>query len=152
MPKLNFELSFATLIPEFLHQFLSAAQVDRESITCLDFEDLRDAVKNTKESGLEGIRRFLAIEDEGEVEVEEKEVITPDTGLEKMSDELDAELQEVDNDLFHKYTPGEIKYMFGEIVDNIDLLYRLYKAHAGMNLTLSAGFKLKSGLESGIGI
>jgi hypothetical protein len=148
MPKINVELSFATLIPEFLHQFLSAAQVDRESITCLDFEDLRDALKNTKEPGLEGIRQFLVIEDEGEVE--EKESITPDTGLEKMSDELDAELEAIDDDLYHRYTPGEIKYMLGEIIDNIELLYGLYKEHAGLNLSLSVGFKLKSGLESGI--
>jgi hypothetical protein len=150
MPKLNVELSFATLIPEFLHQFLSAAQVVRESITCLDFEDLRDAVKNTKEPELEGIRQFLAVENEGKDEEKGKGEIIPDTGLEKMSDELDAELEAIDDELYHRYTPGEIKYMLGEVIDNIELLYGLYKAHADLNLSLSVGFKLKSGLESGI--
>jgi len=148
MPKLNFEISLATLIPEFLHQFLSAAQVDRESITCLDFEDLRDAVKNTKEPELEGIRQFLAVENEAAVAKEHE--LTQDESLEQMSDELDAEIEAVDDELYHKYTPGEIKYMLGEIIDNIDLLYGIYKAHADLNLSLSVGYRLKSGLESGI--
>lgn len=149
MPKLNFELTFATLIPEFVYQFLSSAQVDKNSITCLDLEDLRDAVKGSTSAELEGIRQFLSAH-EVECEVEDEETMTADEKLENMSDKLDVELELVDDEMYHKYTPGELKYIFGEIIDNIDEVYSLYKNHAGINLALSVGFKLKNGLETGL--
>jgi hypothetical protein len=149
MPKLKSEMAFATLIPEFILQFLSSAQVDKDSITCLDFEDLRDAVKTGTDRGLDGIRRFLSAEHEDLKEFIEDD-LSRDEKLEKMSDELDEELKEVDDELYHRYTPGELKYMFGEIIDNIEMVYGMYKAHADTNLGLSVGFKLKNGLESGL--
>lgn len=149
MPKLNFEMAFATMIPEFIYQFLSSGQVEKDSITCIDFEDLRDAVKSGTDKKLDGIRHFLTAEDEDLKEIIDAD-LTKEEKLEKMSDELDAELEEVDSDLYHKYTPGELKYIFGEITDNIELVYAMYKAHAGLNLGLSVGFKLKNGLEAGL--
>ena len=55
MQKLNLEQAFATLIPDFIYQFLSNGHVDRESINCLALEDLRDAMKRTKEPEYEGV-------------------------------------------------------------------------------------------------
>jgi hypothetical protein len=79
-----------------------------------------------------------------------EEKLSKEEKLEKMSDELDVELAEVDDENFHLYTPGELKFIFGEIIDNIDGIYGYYKAHADINLSLTVGFKLKNGLETNL--
>lgn len=150
MPKLNFELAFATLIPEFINQFLGSPHVDKESITCLDLEDLRDAIKNSEEKGLDGIKRFLSAEAEQARTVMSDEELTKEDKLEMLAEELDSELEMVDDDMYHKYTAGELKYVFGEIMDNIEDVYDLYKNYAELNITLNVGFMLKNGLESGL--
>jgi hypothetical protein len=152
MPKLNFELAFATLLPEFIYQFLSGAGVVKDSITCLEFEDMREAIKPARGPECDGMKRFLALsEDAEEAEPGQPvEELTPEEKLEKMSEELDTELAEVDDELYHKYTPGELKYIFGEIVDNVDNVYGLFKEYTGVNMAYTIGFKLKNGLESNL--
>jgi hypothetical protein len=148
MPKLKYELPFATMAPEFINQFLSSPQVEKESITCLDLEDLRDAVKNSREKELDGLRQFLAVDETGEKDSPEGK--SREQKLEEMAEELDGELDLVDDDLYHRYTAGELKYVIGEVTDNIDLVYAKYKEHADLNLSLNIGFRLKNGMESGL--
>ena len=153
MLKFNLEIAFATLIPDFIYQFMSSAQVKRDSLTCLELEDLGGSIKGAKEKEFAGMKQFLAME--GQVNGDgrnesKKDALATAEDLEQMSDRLDAELEEVDDDMYHRYTPGELKYIFGEIIDNIDRTYALFKEYTGINMAFSIGFTFMNGLESSL--
>lgn len=153
MPKFSLELAFATLIPDFIYQFFSASQVNGGSLTCLELEDLGDSIRSANGRELDGMKQFLAIDDRGGVksgDENSEDSLTETEKLELMSGRLDAELEEVDSELYHRYTPGELKYIFGEIVDNIDRVYALFKENTGLNMAFSIGFSFSNGLESSL--
>ncbi|HRQ43892.1 MAG TPA: hypothetical protein PLB12_06015 [Candidatus Goldiibacteriota bacterium] len=152
MDKLKIELPFATLLPDFIYQFLSAEQVDKAIFTCLELEDVRDALVDASEPELKEIKDFLNIieestqaETEGgeetEQEGEEGIIISKESGLENMMEEVDAELEEIDDENYHRYTPGELKYIFEKIIYNINLVYDYCLKLTGVPLTLSIGFR-----------
>ncbi|MBN2754073.1 MAG: hypothetical protein JXR81_04320 [Candidatus Goldbacteria bacterium] len=153
MDKIKVELPFATLLPDFIYQFLSAEQVDKAIFTCLELEDVRDALIDASEPELKEIKDFLSIVEDSmqeESEDEEKEeaeggegiIISKESGLENMMEEVDAEFEEIDDENYHKYTPGELKYIFEKIIYNIDLVYNYCLKLTGVPLTLSIGFRL----------
>ncbi|MCE5299914.1 MAG: hypothetical protein LLG37_03445 [Spirochaetia bacterium] len=171
MRKIKFNLQMAGLIPDFLYQFLENDLVERQSINCLEFEDLRDSLKSNKDKELESIRRFLSIGaphvhtgecdsgHEHEHEEEEKGAddeinveFGPSEQLDDAMKDVDAEILEVDEDGFHAYTPGELKYAFGEIIYNIDMVYEVYCEYTGVNPIFTVGFKMKNGLEAALAV
>jgi len=154
MPRLNFELSLATLIPDFIYQFLSNEYIEASSATCMALEDVRDVVDADTSRELEPVRKFLAAgqKETGENNGQEEEA-APESGpddLEAMSDKLDAEMAEVDNEYYHLYTPGELRFIFEKIIENIDVIYPGVKEKTGINMALPIGFKTKKGLEANL--
>lgn len=139
MPNLNFRLSFATLIPDFIYQFLSNEFIDHNIFTCFELEDIRNSILKLQHDDLKNINKFLMIDNE---EIG-KQNITENT-----MDTLDDILDEIDNEYYHRYTPGELRYIFGEIISNIDIIYESFKKETGTNLILTIGFKFKDSLES----
>lgn len=139
MPNLSFRLSLATLIPDFIYQFLSNEFIDNNIFTCFELEDVRNSVLNLKYKELENIEKFLMIEKKGDNKKNTSQEIL---------DKLDAEFNEIDNEYYHRYTPGELKYIFGEILNNIDIIYDAYKKEFETNMILTINFKFKDGLES----
>ncbi|HDQ26476.1 MAG TPA: hypothetical protein ENN43_07020 [bacterium] len=149
---LDFKLRFASLLPEFIHQFLISPGIEQDSITCLELEDLKDALQGCGEPELEGIMRLLDAEREKEAVVEPPEDMTNEekkARLEKMSEKLDAELEAVDDVLYHAYTPAELKYIFEQIIDNAELIYSIYRRHADISPALAINFSFKNGIEAG---
>src|ERR1035437_8001785 len=125
MRKFNFELSLASLIPEFINQFLLNASIDQNSITCLELEDLGDALKGARDPGLKDIKKFLSLDNESHLSGEEndcedgcehehahKDPLVPKS-VEETMEEVDADLEEVDNEYYHRYTPAELRYKIG---------------------------------------
>lgn len=159
MKKFNFELQMATLIPEFIYQFLLNGSIDQDSITCLELEDLGDSLKSANDPELKEIKKFLSLEndahtDEAEecedgCEHEHAHPLIPKTVEETMED-VDAELEEVDSEYFHRYTPVELRYVFDKVIDNIDKIYDYYLDYATVNLSLTVNFKMTDGLESNL--
>lgn len=146
MDKLKIELPFATLLPDFIYQFLSAEQVDKVIFTCLELEDVRDALIYAEEPELKEIKDFLSITETGGEEPEEDESAEGDeskeSALESMMEEVDAELEEIEDENYHRYTPGELKYIFEKIIYNINLVYDYCLKLTGVPLTLSIGFRM----------
>jgi|DewCreStandDraft_4_1066084.scaffolds.fasta_scaffold00712_17 hypothetical protein len=138
MPNLNFHLSLATLIPDFIYQFLSNDLIDQNIFTCFELEDVRDAVSKLKIEELKNINKFLMIENTS-LENEQNE---------DFMEKLDNSLMEIDNEYYHRYTPGELRFIFEEIINNIDIIYDAFKNETGLNLTLNIGFKFKDNLEA----
>ncbi len=136
MQELNFKLPFATIIPEFIQQFLSTEYIDQSSITCFELEDLREVILNTGMQGLDEIKKFLMIESEEAKE----DLIDGET-------QLDYELLEVEDEYYHKYTPDELKFIFNKIIENIDELYDKFYEFFGLNMTYTIGFKTKENTE-----
>lgn len=139
MPNLNFRLSLATLIPDFIYQFLSNEFIDHNVFTCFELEDIRNSILKLKNDDLKNINKFLMINNEAC----DKQNITKN-----IMETLDDELNEIDNEYYHRYTPGELKYIFGEIISNIDIIYESFKKETGTNLILTIWFKFKDNLES----
>ena len=151
MPNLNIRLQFASLIPDFIYQFLSNDFIDSDNLTCLELEDVREAIASDRSAELEPVRKFLAVEEGAEIKREELRIKNEEEKyekLEEMADRLDAELEEVDDEYYHRYTPGELKFVFEKIHENVDKIYGLFKADTGTNMCLAIGFKTKGGLES----
>lgn len=160
MRLLNFELPFATMIPDFLYQFLSTGYTVKNSIACLELEDVRElAQKYSQEKELDEIRKFFETGESGTetaaITQEPAEKETPQellaegkrARIEKMFDKLDTELEEVDGEYYHAYTPGEIRYIFEKITDKIEKVFELFTKETGTNPALAVGFMLKN--ESG---
>ncbi len=153
--KIKITLPFATLIPDFIYQFLSSQGVKRDAIDCMGLEDVRDALIHSKEPELAELRKFLQIDDEFEednYEQNERRINSPADDMEHMEnfmDEVDSSLELIDEDMYHRYTPGELRYVFEMIVYNIDLVYDYYKKYSGLNLALSVGFVIE---EMGISL
>jgi len=149
MPNLDFKLSFASLIPDFIYQFLSTEYMDSSNLTCMELEDVREAISSDSSEELKSIRNFLAADKKIEnSELEIKNNSEEENKLEKMADKLDEELAEVDDEMYHRYTPGELRFIFEKIIENIDVVYEKFKAHTSLNMGLAIGFKTKKGLES----
>ncbi len=154
MPRLDFELSFATLIPDFIYQFLSNEYINALSATCMGLEDVRDVVADDTSEELEPARKFLAAgqKEKGDNSGQEEEIM-PEGGmddLENMPDKLDAELAEVDNEYYHLYTPGELRFIFEKIIENIDVIFPRFREKTGINMALPVGFKTQKGLEANL--
>ncbi len=130
MQQLNFILPFATFIPEFIYQFLSTEYIDKNGITCFELEDLRELIINNETRGLDEIKKFLMIDSE-----------EPEGEFKDSEAQLDFELLEVDDEYYHKYTPGELKFIFDEIIKNIDELYDKFYNYFGLNMSYTIGFK-----------
>lgn len=148
MPKLDLKIAFAALVPDFAYQALSTEFVEKDSITCLELEDLREALLHNEDRALKDIRAFLAIGADERADFdsgydEEGEMHDDSDGL------LDDELEEVDADLYHRYTPGEVKFILGEIMEHIDEVYEAYHDYSGLNLALTAGFVFQAGEKAG---
>ena len=139
MPNLNFRLLYATLIPGFIYQFLSNEFIDQNIFTCFELEDVRNSILKLHNDRLKSIKKFLIID---------KEAVDKQNKIKDIMNNLDDELAEIDNEYYHRYTPGELKYIFDEIVNNIDVIYDAFKRETGINLSLIIGFKFKDGLES----
>jgi hypothetical protein len=161
MQKINFNLQMAGLIPDFVYQFLLNIYVKQDSISCVEFEDLRDALKGVSDPEMADIKKFLSMENRAEEDdCEEHECqdgcehdhehghnhnLKP---IDEIMEEVDEDLAEVDSEYFHKYTPAELKYIFEKIVYYIDKVYKYYFDYSGVNLTLTIGFTLEGGLET----
>jgi hypothetical protein len=158
MQKINVTLPFATLLPEFIYQFLSADQVDQGSFTCVELEDLRLALINANEPELLEIRQFLHIvegnvPEEGEETEDEsgEETDIPDKDeevdelekLEGMLEQADEEMEEIDDEYYHRYTAAELRFICEKIIFNIDLVYDYFLRETGLPLTLGVGFAVK---------
>ncbi len=143
MPDLNFRLSLATLIPDFIYQFLSNDKIDNEIFTCFELEDIRNSISNIPVSDLININKFLMIDNN------EK---NDENSSENIMNNLDYELEEIDDEYYHRYTPGELKYIFEEIIKNIEIIYDAHKKAIQTNLILTIGFKFKNGLESNMAV
>jgi len=141
MSYLNFKLRLATLIPDFIYQFLSNEQINDDVFTCFELEDVRIAISNVEINDVKNIKKFLMINDGNNK-------ITNPNITENIMENLEYELEEVDNEYYHRYTPEELKYIFNEIIYNIDIIYDEFKKLTQTNLTLTIGFKFKNGLES----
>lgn len=133
MQEINFKLPFATLIPDFIYQFLSTEYVKKDSIFCFELEDLKEVIIFNKIEGLEEIKEFLSIKPED---------------YEKYSDfnesELDAELEEIDSEYYHKYSPGEIRFIFEKIIEDIDELYGPFKNYWELEMSFNIMFILEN--------
>jgi len=133
MLEINFKLPFATLIPDFIYQFLSTKYVKKDSIFCFELEDLKDVIIFSKIDGIDEIKKFLSIE--------------PDD-YEKYNNfdeaELDAELKEVDSEYYHKYTPGEIRFVFEKIIESIDELHKPFKNYWGLEMSFNIMFIMEN--------
>lgn len=162
MKKFNFELSMASLIPEFVFQFLLNGSVAQDSITCIELEDLGDALKGAKDKELVEIKKFLSLDNVARDEEEEhecgegcehghehKDPLMPKS-VEETMEEVDAELEEVDDEYFHRYTPAELRYIFDKVIDNIDKIYDYYMDYASLNLAITVNFKFAGGLEANL--
>lgn len=148
MPKLDLKVPFATLLPDFAYQALSTEFVEKDSITCLELEDLREALLHNDDRALKDIRAFLAIGEDDRADFDGE--YSEDGELHNEADDsLDGELEEVDADLYHRYTPGEVKFILGEIIEHIDEVYEAYHDYAGLNLALTAGFVFQAGEKAG---
>lgn len=150
MHKFDLKIPFATLIPEFAYQALSTEFVEKDSITCLELEDIREALLHSDERELKDIRAFLGIGNDDRAFFDEG--LGDDEGIYGEDDRealLEGELEEVDADLYHKYTPGEIKFILGEIIENIDAVYDYYYEYSGLNLVLTSGFVFQAGEKAG---
>jgi hypothetical protein len=161
MQKINFELALATLLPEFIMQFLLSSEISQNSSYCIELEDLRDSLKRVDDPEIADIKKFLSLESgdlpagghthecDGECghEVQKQ---TQDEDIPEELRELDPELEEVDNEYFHVYTPAELRYIFDRINNSIEKLYRYYMDYATVNLTLTIGFRFENGLESAL--
>ncbi|MEI7542180.1 MAG: hypothetical protein WCJ94_02885 [bacterium] len=161
MKKFNFELQMASLIPEFINQFFLNVNIDQDSLTCIELEDLGDALKNAKDDELKDIKKFLSLDNVSHPEeAEEYAAIDDETkvdtdplfpkSVEETLDEVDAQLEEVDSDYYHRYTPTELKYIFDKVIDNIDKIYDYYLDYASVNLTMTINFKMQGTLESNL--
>jgi hypothetical protein len=156
MRLLNLKLAFASLIPDFIYQFLSTEYTSKEGLTCLELEDVKlIAQKRPDDAEMESIRKFL---ESGTVDNSEENSSNPEdpdidiAGLDKrqatigkMLNDLDPELEAVDDELYHVYTPGELRFIFEKITDQIDKIYFLNKKETESNLTLTITFKVKAG-------
>ncbi len=156
MQKINFNLDLASMIPDFLYQFTLNGHVEQGSITCLELEDLRDALKSVNDPEMADIKKFLSMENDTH-ECEEcghehgpEHEHAPADPVSQAMDEVDEEIIEVDDEFFHKYTPAEIKYIFEKIVYNIDKVYKYYMDYTTMNLALTVGLRLEGGLETNL--
>lgn len=138
MQELKFHLSLATLIPEFIYQFLSTELVEQNTFTCLELEDVRNSIVKSQLVNLNNINKFLMINEEDFKLQNNKNTI----------ENIDEELKEIDNEYYHKYSAGELKYIFDEIINNIDIIYNAFKKETGINLLLTIGFKFKDGPET----
>jgi len=151
--KIKLTLPFATLIPDFIYQFLSSEGIEKNAVDCMELEDLRDALLRSHEPELAELREFLQIDEEqGEENAAEADESsrTPADDIEDMEnlmDDVDSSLELIDEDLYHRYTPGELKHVFEQIVYNIDMVYTHYKRYSGLNLALSVGFLVE---EAGV--
>lgn len=160
MKKFNFELQMAALIPEFINQFFLNVNIDQNSLTCIELEDLGDALKNAKDDELKDIKKFLSLDNILHPEEDEVENKNPEPAIdtdplfpksvEETLDEVDAQLEEVDSEYYHRYTPTELKYIFDKVIDNIDKIYDYYLDYASVNLTMTVNFKMKGTLESNL--
>src|SRR5665811_1037773 len=122
MRKFNFELQMASLIPEFIYQFFFNANIDQDSLTCLELEDLGDALKNARDPELKEIKKFLSLDNESHTEDEGHECEdgcehdhahkAPQVpkSVEETMEEVDKDLEEVDNEYYHRYTTAELRY------------------------------------------
>ncbi len=138
MRELNFKLPFSTLIPDFIYQFLSTEYIERNFSTCFELEDLREVIIHNDMKGIDEIKNFLMIEEqniEGKIKLEADE------------HNLDYELAEIDDEYYHRYTPEELRFIFAEIINNIDELYDAFFNFFGMNMTFTIGFKTKENIE-----
>ena len=162
MKTFNFKLQMASLIPEFIFQFLLNGNIDQDSITCVELEDLGDALKGAKDPSLKDIKKFLALDNGPGEEKEEPECEDgcehehghsheegPKT-VEETLDDVDADLEEVDSDYYHRYTPAELKYLFDKVIDNVDRIYDLYLDYATVNLTLTVNFRMTGALDTNL--
>jgi hypothetical protein len=162
MKKINFEIQLATLLPEFIYQFMLNGHINQDSINCIELEDLRDSIKNVHDHDLDDIRKFLFVENKTEDEEEghhhEAGDVHNDTadatgGLKSIDASMgavDEELEEIGSEYFHRYTPVELKYIFDKIIDAIDKIYKYYLDHTELNLILTIGFKFDNELESNL--
>jgi hypothetical protein len=141
MSDLNFKLRFATLIPDFIYQFLSNELIDNDVFTCFELEDVRNTILNVEMDDLKNIKKILMI-------TGDDDKTTNQNTDENIMENLDYELNEVNNEYFHRYTIEELKYIFKEIIFNIDTVYHEFKKWTGTNLILTIGFKFKNGLET----
>ncbi len=150
MQKLDLKIPFATLIPEFACQALSTEFVEKDSITCLELEDLREALLHSDERELKDIRAFLAIGEDDRASFDEG-FDDDEDGYDEEGPEglLENQIEEIDTDLYHRYTPGEVKFILGEIIENIDLVYDHYYEYSGLNLVLTSGFVFQAGEKAG---
>lgn len=138
MREINYKLPFATLIPDFIYQFLSTEYIEKNSFTCFELEDLREAIINSDIQGLDEIKKFLMIEEQnipGKIKLDDDEM------------QLDYDLAEVDDEYYHRYTAGELKFIFDEIIKNIDELYDLFYKFYDINMAFTIGFKTKENIE-----
>ena len=107
MKKINFELAFASLIPDFVSQFLLSDHISQDSAYCIELEDLRDSLKRVNDPEIADIKKFLSLEDEalrvhdhecGEgCDEGEHSVEAPKTAREALED-IDPELEEIDGE------------------------------------------------------
>jgi hypothetical protein len=164
MRKINFTLQLATLLPEFIFQFLLNGHIEQDSITCIELEDLRDALKSVHDPEMDDIKKFLSMENKAEEDETARECgdgcdhehgMEHDHGpkpLEQAMDEVDGDLEEVDSEFYHKYTPAELKYIFEKIVYYIEKVYKYYLNYSEINLTLTVGFVMDGGLEANMAV
>jgi hypothetical protein len=157
MKKINFELAFAALMPDFVSQFLLSEDILQDSAYCVELEDLRDSLKSVNDPEVADIKKFLLLEEEtesghecGEECGHEKHVETGPKTIQEALEDIDPELEEIDGEYYHIYTPVELRYIFDRVNDSIDKLYRYYLDYASVNLTLTVGFKFINGLEAAL--
>jgi hypothetical protein len=159
MKKINFELAFASLIPDFVSQLLLSDHIRQDSAYCIELEDLRDSLKRVNDPEIADVKKFLSLEDEAlmvhehacgeDCDEEEPAGGDPKTAREALED-IDPELEEIDDEYYHIYTPAELRYIFDRINNSIDKLYKYYMDYSSVNLTLTVGFKFVNGLEAAL--
>ncbi len=163
MHKIKFQLEFATLLPAFIEQFLMTDYVDNKSFTSMELEDLRDVLKKIDDPALSSIKEFLAIEPvkeqekepeeeeekeehdhETDGEDEEENMYNLDGTKKGLLDDVEEELDEVDDFNFNRYTAEELKYIFSQVIENIDELSGIYRKKSGLDLAITIGFQLNT--------